>query len=200
MIPQHDLDEWAALSQRSNLSHAELVALARVVPRLMQELANLRSGGCARDQGLTQFCAEVVALRAQLEELQANPRDQYHTMRELYEYRMLYNAHAANGWARSGLQVVKSWRHSDGEPCFGGGWFVVVAHLPAGQVSNHYEAATWDLFDVPEVERPPAWDGHTPATVAQRLREALADHSAGANKMVEPDPAPNHEAPKEVKS
>jgi hypothetical protein len=99
--------------------------------------------------------------------------DGYHTHNELYEHRMLYNAHAAAGWLAAGVPVVKSWRHSDGEPCFGGGWFVVTATLPTGQVSNHYPAPCWDLFAVPEVERPPAYDGHTPAVAAGRLRAAL---------------------------
>lgn len=99
--------------------------------------------------------------------------DGYHTHRELYEYRMLYNAHAAHGWLAAGVPVVKSWHHSDGEPCFGGGWFVVVATLPTGQVSNHYEAEFWDLFNVPEVSLPPDYDGHTPQDAADRLRRAL---------------------------
>lgn len=99
--------------------------------------------------------------------------DEYHTLDELYEYRALYNAHAARGWVKSGIPVVKSWRHSDGLPCFGGGWFVVYATLPSGQVSNHYPASEWGLFEVPEVDVAPVWDGHSPSTGAQRLRDAL---------------------------
>lgn len=101
-----------------------------------------------------------------------NPRDVYHTMAELYDYRMLYHAHAARGWLASGYPVVKSWRQSDGELCFGGGWFIVVAELPAGQVSNHYKAEHWDLFAVPE-GTPPLYDGHTPEVAADRLRRSL---------------------------
>lgn len=100
--------------------------------------------------------------------------DGYHTFDELYEYRMLYNSHAATGWLAAGYPVVKSWRHSDGELCFGGGWFIVTAELPSGQVSNHYAAEHWKLFDVPEVDLPPKWDGHTPQDVARRLRDACA--------------------------
>lgn len=99
--------------------------------------------------------------------------DEHHTMDELYEYRMLYNAHAAQGWLNAGYPVVKSWRHSDGELCFGGGWFVVVATLPTGQVSNHYAEDYWPLFNVPDVELPPEYDGHTPQDAAVRLRAAL---------------------------
>jgi hypothetical protein len=121
------------------------------------------------------WAAQASILELERDEARANPRDEYHTMAELYEYRMLYNAHAAAGWLAAGHYVVKSWRHSDGELCFGGGWFVVVALLPTGQVTNHYEAQHWDLFNVPEpLSLPPAYDGHTPAEAADRLRAALA--------------------------
>lgn len=113
-------------------------------------------------------------------DLMENPRDNHHTMEELYEYRMLYNALLFREWRDNPPDpevsvVVKSWKHSDGEPCFGGGWFIVVADTPAGQISHHYKAEHWDLFDIPEVEIPPAYDGHTPADVAQRLRALLED-------------------------
>ena len=99
--------------------------------------------------------------------------DGYHTHNELYRYRMLYNAHAARGWVAQGIPVVKSWRHEDGELCFGGDWFIVTATLPTGQVSNHYEEKYWDLFDVPIRVYPPVWDGHTPEDAANRLEAAL---------------------------
>ena len=111
-------------------------------------------------------------LAAELAELRGNPRDEYHTMEELYEYRMLYNALAANAMPD---RAVKSWRHSDGEPCFGGGWFVVYLDLPTGQVSNHYNSLDWDLFRIPEVELAPEWDGHTPAEAADRILRALEE-------------------------
>ena len=114
----------------------------------------------------------LAALTAVLPDLLASPRDEYHTMEELYDYRMLYNAIAAN--AMPDLSC-KSWRHSDGEECFGGGWFVVYMTLPSGQVSNHYRAEHWELFHVPEVERAPEYDGHTPQEAAERLRQAARD-------------------------
>lgn len=113
-------------------------------------------------------------------------RDEYHTLAELYEYRMLYNAHAARGWLAAGIPVVKSRRHSDGEPCFGGGWFIVVATLPSGQVSNHYRDEHWSLFDVPEVDLPPEYDGHTPQVAAERLRDSLAAGWALPGERVKP--------------
>lgn len=105
-----------------------------------------------------------------MSEINGQTSDGYHTFDELYEYRMLYNAHAARGWLAAGIPVVKSRFHSDGEPCFGGGWFIVTATLPTGQVSNHYREEHWDLFAVPAVDLPPEYDGHTPADAAKRLR------------------------------
>lgn len=101
--------------------------------------------------------------------------DGYHTFNELYRYRMLYNAAFFNLLARSGqVEVCKSRRHSDGEKCFGSDdWFIVMAILPTGQVSNHYESKYWDLFDVPERETAFEYDGHTPNEAADRLEKYL---------------------------
>ena len=102
--------------------------------------------------------------------------DGYHTFEELYRYRMLYNAAWFNTVLHGKInprEVVKSWKHSDGEECFGGGWFVVFAQLPTGQISNHYEEKYWDLFDVQEVEKAPEWDGHTPEEAANRIEKYL---------------------------
>lgn len=133
----------------------------------------------ANHEAMTYERERAEAAEAERDELRATVAagdlsDGYHTHNELYEYRMLYNAHAAQGWLSAGIPVVKSRRHSDGEPCFGGGWFIVVASLPTGQVSNHYRDEHWDLFDVPDVDLPPEYDGHTPGDAADRLRAALA--------------------------
>lgn len=97
--------------------------------------------------------------------------DGYHTFRELYEFRKAYNAALFNELAANGKCLVhKSLRHHDGELCFGGGWFIVVAILSEGQISNHYELADWDLFRVPAVDKALfEFDGHTGADVIKRL-------------------------------
>ena len=108
--------------------------------------------------------------------IDGNTSDGHHTFNELYEFRKVYNAALFNEWAAVGkCSVHKSWRHYDGELCFGGGWFIVVAVLPAGQISNHYEAKDWDLFAVPEAERALfEFDGHTGANVVARLKSYTA--------------------------
>lgn len=97
--------------------------------------------------------------------------DGYHTFNELYEYRMLYNAALFNEFAKQGLyDVHKSRKHSNGEYPFGdSNWFIVMAELPTGQISNHYEMKDWDKFQIPEKPLANKWDGHSPRDVAERL-------------------------------
>ena len=104
-----------------------------------------------------------------------NISDGYHTFNELYEYRLLYNASMFNELAKQGLyDVHKSKLHSDGNiPFDDDNWFIVMAELPTGQISNHYEMKDWDLFQIPEKEKANIWDGHTPQDVAKRLRDFL---------------------------
>lgn len=100
--------------------------------------------------------------------------DGFHTFNELYEFRKLYNACLFNEWAKAGLyNVHKSWYHNDEELCFGGGWFIVMADLPTGQISNHYENMDWDIFRCEAKKKADEWDGHTSADVAKRLQEFL---------------------------
>ena len=98
--------------------------------------------------------------------------DGYHTFNELYEFRKQYNAALFNEWDKLGkFDVHKSLRHHDGNLCFDGGWFIVVAILPTGQITNHYKLEDWDLFNIPEYDRAKyEYDNHTPADVLQRLR------------------------------
>lgn len=111
-----------------------------------------------------------------IKEDKGNISDGYHSFNELYEYRLLYNASMFNELAKQGLyDVHKSRLHSDGEYPFGdSNWFIVMAELPTGQISNHYEMKDWDLFQIPIKEKANPYDGHTPQDVAKRLRDFLA--------------------------
>lgn len=101
--------------------------------------------------------------------------DGYHTFNELYDYRKAYNAAFFNELAKQGLyDVHKSRLHSDGEVPFGDdNWFIVMAELPTGQISNHYEMKDWDLFDIPEKDKANVYDGHSPQDVYERLVKYL---------------------------
>lgn len=98
--------------------------------------------------------------------------DGYHSFNELYEFRKAYNAALFNEWAKQGIyNVHKSEKHYEGELCFGGGWFIVVAELPDGQISNHYEMNDWDLFNIPSYDKAlNPYDGHTSKDVLNRLK------------------------------
>lgn len=111
--------------------------------------------------------------------------DGYHTFGELYRYRMLLQAMLFNtaGIIKE-FPVMKSWRHSDGELPFGKkNYFVVVAELPTGQVTNHYTGEYWDLFHVTEVERAPEWDGHSASEAADRMERYIKSDSRLKNLL-----------------
>ncbi len=99
--------------------------------------------------------------------------DGYHTFDELYTFRKVFNAALFNEWAKQGKYFVhKSLKHFDGNYCFDsdGKWFIVVAMLPTGQISNHYEITDWDLFKIPTKETALfEFDGHTSQDVVDRL-------------------------------
>ena len=105
-------------------------------------------------------------------EISGDTSDGFHTFDELYEFRMVYNAALFNEWAKDGkYSVHKSMCHYDGEECFGGGWFIVIANLPTGQISNHYKIENWDLFKIPSFDKAQCkFDGHTSEDVIKRLK------------------------------
>lgn len=106
--------------------------------------------------------------------------DGFHTFNELYEYRLLYNAALFNLMHKAGgaYGVHKSKKHFEGDLCFDGNWFIVMAYIPQPgggliQISNHYHISEWDTFKIPERDKADQWDGHTPKDVAERLRKWL---------------------------
>lgn len=141
---------------------------------------------------------EVQELVNGLGDLKGSISDGYHTIDELYSFRKLYNALLFNEWAKQTTEirewakdekgrlyaklvstkckydVHKSLRHNDGELCFGGGWFVVVAILPSGQITNHYKVEDWSKFKIPTVEKAKyEFDGHTSQDVVERMLNIL---------------------------
>lgn len=94
-----------------------------------------------------------------------NVTDGYHTFDELYYHRMVlsklvFEVYKQYAW--------KSWLHSDGT-MFEGSFIVGVSIPGIGDYSYHYDAQYFDFFDVPEVDRAPEYDGHTPDNVKRLL-------------------------------
>ena len=101
--------------------------------------------------------------------------EQQDLIEELYDFRLTYNALLFNEWAENRkYEVYKSRRHNDGELCFDGEYFIVVAQLPTGQVTNHYHIRHWDMFKINEYEKVNEdFDGHTPSDVITRLQQVI---------------------------
>lgn len=92
--------------------------------------------------------------------------DGHHTFNGLYYQRMnlfaaLVKAYRDKAW--------KSRKHEDGEPCFGGGWFIVGIETPEGNYTYHYKDKYFDLFDCEELPVGKHWDGHTEEDVTRLL-------------------------------
>ena len=92
--------------------------------------------------------------------------DGYHTFNGLYYQRMvlfaaIVKAHKDKAW--------KSWKHEDGEFCFGGGWFIVGIDTPEGSFTYHYDKMYWNLFECKELPTAKHWDGHTEKDVTRLL-------------------------------
>ena len=91
--------------------------------------------------------------------------DGYHTFNGLYYQRMvlfaaLVKAHKDKAW--------KSWRHEDGELCFGkDNYFIVGIDTPQGSYTYHYHGEFWNLFDCVELPVAKHWDGHTEKDVTR---------------------------------
>ena len=92
--------------------------------------------------------------------------DGFHTFNGLYEQRMILFAALVKAYKDKSW---KSYRHEDGEYCFGGGWFIVGIDTPEGSYTYHYENKYWDMFDCAELPRAKHWDGHTEADAETRL-------------------------------
>ena len=91
--------------------------------------------------------------------------DGYHTFDELYEHRtvlfsVICNSHTDLAW--------KSRHHHDGTMF--DDMFIVGIQTPAGPCTYHCENQYWNLFRVPELERAPEFDGHTPEDVLVRIQ------------------------------
>lgn len=92
--------------------------------------------------------------------------DNAHSMGDLYYHRMiltraLMHSHKEVSW--------KSKLHNDGDMI--PGFFVVGISTPSGDITYHYKIEFWDLFDVQELDKAPAWDGIVGGSLERLLNE-----------------------------
>jgi len=157
----------------NKLSHQAQPTMVHLGTILGQDIyVKLRGQSEDERENYYRMTQDMMAVAFQVKEM-GEVSDGYHTFNELYAYRMAYNALLFNEWFKAGKNDVHwSRKHSTGEDCFGGGWFVVVAQTPSGQITNHYELKDLQWFAaIEERERAAEWDGHTPAEAFDRLRK-----------------------------
>lgn len=102
--------------------------------------------------------------------------DGFHTFNSLYEQRMILFAALVKAYKDKSW---KSYRHEDGEYCFGGGWFVVGIDTPEGSYTYHYENKYWNMFDCIDLPRAKHWDGHTEVDAETRLMSLEPERKTG---------------------
>ena len=132
-----------------------------------------------------------------IEDAPSDTSDGYHTFAELYDHRAALLVSTCNliiaiaAMMRLGgndndalfaRTVCKSRRHHDGSMY--DGYFVVAINCSPDPTSAdgygdlwatwHCEDKWWDYFIVPEVERAPEFDGHTPKDALDRLLDATS--------------------------
>lgn len=94
--------------------------------------------------------------------------DGYHTFNELYHHRAILFAVVCSQFPSL---AWKSKNHHDSDDKMYGGMFIVGIDTPAGQATYHYDIDPyWDYFKVKELDRAPAYDGHTPSEAIARIR------------------------------
>jgi len=162
-------------TEQDNELQEAIYALDRLRVKIDPNLPRIGSVMARVDDIVALITADRKRVALEARKVTGDTSDGYHTFNELYDYRRVYNAALFNEWASQGkYDVHKSWKHSDGKDCFGGGWFIVVAELPTGQVSNHYEAQYWDSFVIPSKDTANEYDGHTPKQALSRIAELKA--------------------------
>lgn len=115
--------------------------------------------------------------------------DGFHTFDSLYEQRLILFAALVKAYKD---KAWKSYRHEDGEYCFGGGWFIVGIDTPEGSYTYHYENKHWDMFDCIDLPRAKHWDGHTEADAETRLMSLEPKHTPERTETHECDYKTNH--------
>lgn len=99
--------------------------------------------------------------------------DGFHTFGELYDHRIsLWIQVCSYAWIDAKNFVWRSKNHSDGEPAFGGTWFLLGIGKEKGeQMTYHLPIDRWDECEFADtLDKAPEFDGHTSDDVLERLK------------------------------
>lgn len=90
--------------------------------------------------------------------------DKWHTFGDLYYHRMILTYMVLKNYPNLSW---KSKQHHDGTMFDDS--FIVGINTPEGQYSYHYDLEHWDLFDIKELDKAPAYDGHKPEDITRLI-------------------------------
>lgn len=90
--------------------------------------------------------------------------DNYHTFGELYLHRMILFASILNDNKDISF---KSKKHDDGTMY--SDYFICGIKTKKGYYTYHYNLKYWDFFNINELPKAPAWDGHKPSDIYRLL-------------------------------
>ena len=90
--------------------------------------------------------------------------DGWHTFGDLYYHRMILTLVICK---QNKDRAFKSKQHHDGTMFDDS--FIVGLMTPEGQYTYHYNLKYWDMFDIPELNKAPEYDGHKPEDIGRLL-------------------------------
>jgi hypothetical protein len=116
--------------------------------------------------------------------------DGYHTFNELYHHRAVLFSVICRLFPE---RAWKSKLHDTGDMF--DGMFIVGIETDFGQATYHYDIDPyWDMFEVTELEKAPAYDGHTPTDAIARIATL---HMTSSSAAEEPQPEQVPDMPEE---
>ena len=93
--------------------------------------------------------------------------DRWHTFGTLYKHRIYLFSVICNQIPEISWKTKKHY-DEENDPMFNGD-FMAGINTPDGIVTYHIKMEYWDLFDVPEIDRGPKYDGYDDEEVFKRL-------------------------------
>ena len=93
--------------------------------------------------------------------------DGHHTFEELYKQRAILFATLCNSYKELSFKTKKHF-DEENDPMYNDD-FLAGIYTPEGIVTYHIKLKYWDLFDIPEIERGPKYDGYDNNEVLKRI-------------------------------
>lgn len=93
--------------------------------------------------------------------------DGHHTFGDLYKHRTYLFAVVCNQFKEISFKTKKHF-DEENDPMYNGD-FMVGINTPKGIVTYHIKLEYWDLFDIPEIERGPKYDGYDEEESLERV-------------------------------